>query len=443
GEVYDARLPQERGHLRAAHAWVDPDGDPDLKGSYRFKHHLVAEDGTVGAAVEKFCSTDIGVLNGGRAGTTIPGADKQGVWEHEAAHLRDGHKDEPGYEPPPLKGEEEAPAAEPGAANLVSPRAYAHVSKLVNERPWAVQSGVLRFMADLLRFRAEGGALTVAEIDERLAAAKAQNGERPGGVQMGSVAVLPMYGVISQRMSLMSDMSGGTSIDELRGALRGALNDPSVSAIVFDIDSPGGSVDGMPEFASELRQARQGRKPIVGQVNTLAASAAYWLGAQMSELVVTPSGEVGSIGVFAIHEDDTAALEKQGVKMSLISAGPFKAEGIYEPLSDVARAAIQDQVDELYGMFLADVARGRRTNIDNVATNYGQGRTLLARKALAAGMVDRIDTLETTVARLQPKPAGSRVAIGTLPHPAAVAASASRPDRAWNKRMTHKKGSLR
>jgi signal peptide peptidase SppA len=317
---------------------------------------------------------------------------------------------------------------------LIAPRAYAHVTKALYEHPWAVQRQMLTFMVNMLRFRSAGGSLSADELAERLEAARIQNGDRGGANQVGSVAVIPMYGLLSQRMSLMSDMSGGTSLDELRGSLRGALADSAVRAVVFDIDSPGGSVDGMTEFAAELRAARAGPIPIIGQVNTLAASAAYWLAAQMSEVVVTPSGEVGSLGVFAVHEDYSAADAAAGIKTTLISAGKYKVEGNeFEPLSDEARDAIQEQVDTFYQAFLSDVAKGRGSSVSAIAEGYGEGRTMLAKKALAAGMVDRIDTLEATVRRFQPRGTMSRQAATEIPlQPAAVAASVGRPDPAWN-----------
>jgi len=98
GPAMDARCPSERAALRATHAWVNPDGDPEVKSSYKFIHHMVAGDGTPGAANVRGCSTGIGVLNGGRGGTTIPDADRQGVWNHLARHLRDAD-----MTPPDLK----------------------------------------------------------------------------------------------------------------------------------------------------------------------------------------------------------------------------------------------------------------------------------------------------------------------------------------------------
>jgi signal peptide peptidase SppA len=427
GPAAEARLSNDAGAAtyRREYAWVDSGADPDTKVAYKFPHHEVAADGTPGAAN----------LNGCRAGmsrlgqSSVPMSDHPGIERHLQAHLDDAPQETATDQP-----------TEPGA--LIAPRSYRHVTKALHERPWAIQAQVLTFMVDLLRNRVSGIVLSAEEIDERLAAAKAQNGDRAGGALAGSVAVIPMYGLITQRESLMSAMSGGTSIDELRSLLRLALTDQSVSAVVFDIDSPGGSVDGVPEFAAELRSLAKGPKPIVGQVNTLCASAAYWLASNMSEIVMTPSGEVGSIGVYAAHEDVSQAEAMAGVKTTLISAGPYKTEGNpFEPLADEARAAIQDQVDAFYGMFLGDVAAGRGTTLDAAAADFGQGRTLLARKAKAAGMVDRIDTLEATVLRLQPKASRTRPAASVTPlNRAAIAASIGRPDPGWNKRM---KGKIR
>jgi len=100
GPANEARLESGRdeAYYRRAFAWQDPDGDPTKKAAYRFIHHFVAADGTPGAASTRGCSAGIGVLNGGRGGTTIPDADQRGVYNHLAAHLRDAD-----MEPPDLR----------------------------------------------------------------------------------------------------------------------------------------------------------------------------------------------------------------------------------------------------------------------------------------------------------------------------------------------------
>lgn len=324
-------------------------------------------------------------------------------------------------------------------------RRYAHVLRAVEERPWALHPPVLRMMADLARLRSAGGRLEPEEIDRRLAAAADDNGARSGAVMSGPVAIVPVYGLLAKRMSLMSAMSGGTSYDELQSAIAELVNDPAVSAIVLDVDSPGGEVDGLTEFAAFVRAARE-RKPVVAQVDTLAASAAYWIASQCTEVVVTPSGQVGSIGVYTAHQDVSGAMAQDGVQVTLVSAGKYKVEGNpYEPLAEDARAAIQDQVDAYYAMFLGDVARGRGTTPDAVASGYGEGRTVMARAAVAAGMADRVDTLEGTVNRLKPRSQRQRQAASSAPvsiaaakpadQPAAAAAAPATPDRAWNARV--------
>lgn len=95
GPANEARLPSEEGPLRAAHAWVNSSGDDDAKSSYRYPHHFVSGNGTVGAASTVACSAGIAVLNGGRGGTTIPASDRQGVYAHLSRHLRDANLNVP------------------------------------------------------------------------------------------------------------------------------------------------------------------------------------------------------------------------------------------------------------------------------------------------------------------------------------------------------------
>jgi signal peptide peptidase SppA len=275
------------------------------------------------------------------------------------------------------------------------------------EAPWALLPRTLSRIIDLVR---QGP--TALEIDGSTVVAL--DGAHDGAVRMGGVAVVPVYGVIEHREDWLMQYFGGCSVEGLRETLSAALADASVTAIVLDIDSPGGTVAGITEFAAEVRAARGGAKPIVAVANTLAASAAYWLASQADEIVCSPSGHVGSIGVYAIHQDISRMIDEMGVTMTLVSAGEHKTEGNeYEPLSDDARADIQGRVDATYGQFLADVAAGRRVTTADVEANYGGGRVLTAKKALAAGMVDRVESLGQTIQRLG-KAGGRRRAIAAV-----------------------------
>lgn len=218
--------------------------------------------------------------------------------------------------------------------------------------------------------------------------------------QSGAVAVLQLAGPIFPRGSALDDLFGPVaSAERFALTMRQAAADPAVGAIVLDIHSPGGSVAGIPEAVAAVRDANA-QKPVVAAANHLAASAAYWIASAAREIIVTPAGEVGSIGVFAAHQDISQALDKAGVKVSLISAGKHKTEGNpYEPLTDEARESIQARVNEFYGMFVADVARGRKTSADTVRETFGEGRMVGAKQAVSLGMADGVGDLGDAIRR--------------------------------------------
>ena len=146
------------------------------------------------------------------------------------------------------------------------------------------------------------------------------------------------------------------------------------------------------------------------RANSLAASAAYWIGCSASEFYVTPGGEVGSIGVWQAHFDYSKALEEEGVKPTLISAGKFKVEGNpYLPLDPEAQAFMQSRVDDYYNAFVQAVAVGRGVSVDDVRNGMGEGRVLGADAALAQRMVDGIASFDDVLARMQAKVRGNAV----------------------------------
>jgi signal peptide peptidase SppA len=168
-------------------------------------------------------------------------------------------------------------------------------------------------------------------------------------------------------------------------------------------------VYGVAELASEIVKARA-QKPVVAVANSLAASAAYWIGCAASEFYVTPGGEVGSIGVWQAHFDYSKALEEEGVKTTLVSAGKFKVEGNpYVPLDPQAQAFMQSRVDDYYNAFIQAVAVGRGVSVDDVRNGMGEGRVLGADAALAQRMVDGIASFDDVLARMQAKVTGNAV----------------------------------
>lgn len=286
--------------------------------------------------------------------------------------------------------------------------------------PWALLPAYLGTMNAVLS-NWQDGVRPSAEVLEMIASDKNARLIRKESAQQvqGSIAVLPLYGAIMQRANMVSDVSGGgaTSTQQFTRALREAVENPAVESIIIDIDSPGGSVFGTPELAGEIYRARA-QKPIIGIANSLCASAAYWIGSQCSEIYCTPSGQVGSIGVYRCHEDISKALEEDGVSVTMISAGRYKVEGNpYEPLSDAARENLQKMVNDSYEMFVAEIARGRGVSVASVKNGMGEGRCLSASDALQARMIDGIATFDEVVAKCGgggSKKAGAGMSVNAL-----------------------------
>lgn len=274
---------------------------------------------------------------------------------------------------------------------------YEHLVSYVASEMWAILPSKLSDILAALAYRASGATFSEAEIQARIGGRPDRQAVPASG---DAVAVIPIHGTIAHRGGRMPMSSGGTSTEAIGVAFRAALADDRVGTILFDVDSPGGTVTGVAELADEIFAAR-GQKRMVSMVNGLAASAAYWLATQADEVVSIPSGESGSIGVFFAHEDVSKALADNGVSITLLKAGKYKAEiNPFTPLTDEAREFVQARVDAAYGQFVSAVARGRGVSAADVRNGFGEGRVLVAKDAKSAGMIDRIASPEATVARL-------------------------------------------
>jgi signal peptide peptidase SppA len=271
--------------------------------------------------------------------------------------------------------------------------------------PWALMPERLSALAAVISRWSQGTPASDAakfqiQTDRVLRDTRRQTSAAISG---GGIAVIPIYGVITQRGNMVDDVSGPgmVSTQLVAQMLRQAVADDAVSQILLDIDSPGGSVYGVSELGDAILSARS-QKPVVAIANSLAASAAYWVGSQASEFYVTAGGEVGSIGVWQAHFDYSQALAAEGVTPTLISAGKFKVEGNpYAPLSEEAQGFMQSRVDDYFLGFTKAIAKGRNLPIAQVRDGMGQGRVLGADAALAQNMVDGIASFEEVVRRMQ------------------------------------------
>ncbi len=228
---------------------------------------------------------------------------------------------------------------------------------------------------------------------------------RQNASQVGSVVVLDVSGPISHKPSIFSAFFGGASVTDLRSEFRAAMADPSVKAVVFNFDTPGGTVAGIPEFAAEILDAR-GKKPIIAQADSLMASAGYWLGASADKIISTPSGDVGSVGVITMHADVSKANENDGVKVTVFASSKYKGEmSPYSALTDDAAKATQARIDAAGDEFNKAIAAGRGVSLADARSNFGEGRIVRAADALKAGMIDGVATLEQTLSGLLGRPA--------------------------------------
>lgn len=225
----------------------------------------------------------------------------------------------------------------------------------------------------------------------------------------GTVAVFNLFGPIMPRAEALEDVSQQAALlVPFQKAFTESAADPTLAGMVINIDSPGGWMDLVPETAAMIRKARRPDRPIVAVANTLAASAAYWIASAADELVVTPSGEVGSIGVYVVHQDISERLAAEGIRMQFFAEGPRKTEiNPFEPMSQEAGKALQSRVRSGYDLFVADVAKGRkvseavvRADPEKSDKHFGGGRVYGAKEAVRLGMADRVATLDETITRL-------------------------------------------
>lgn len=264
--------------------------------------------------------------------------------------------------------------------------------------PLAVERGFLDAFVGVINLRAADGlSFTGADLHAELGVPMPR---AQGTGADGRIAVIPIMGAIANRAHSM-----GTGADRIAAMVDEAVNSARVDGIVFDVHSPGGTVVGTPELADTIFRASQ-VKPTASVANGLMASAAYWAGAAANEVVVTPSGEIGGIGIIALHEDHAADLEAKGIRVTEFSAGKYKTQGApWKALTEEDAAYMDSRVQTAYDWFVKDVARfrtreGRNVTPAAVRSGYGEGRALTAKDAVAAGLADRIDSLEGTIARM-------------------------------------------
>lgn len=252
-----------------------------------------------------------------------------------------------------------------------------------------------------------GGQLQAMHDDDDPAIEAASPSERRlQAARETGVYVLPIHGALVSRSAHLDMCTTMTSYEDIRGQLQSALNDGSVEHIALDIDSPGGSATGMIDLASEIYAARN-LKPITAIVNFSAYSAAYGLASAASEIVLSNSSGVGSIGVIARHVDMSKRYESEGVKITTIFAGARKADLSSDaPLSEEAAAWLTELVQQNYAEFTDMVARNRGLTV--AAVRGTEAGVYFGQQGIALGLADRIEPPQAAINRIAAQVAAKR-----------------------------------
>lgn len=209
------------------------------------------------------------------------------------------------------------------------------------------------------------------------------------------IALIPVSGPIFRHANLMTEISGATATGSLATDIQAALDNPSVNVLVLDIDSPGGEATGINELAEMIYQAR-GTKPIKAYVGGQAASASYWIASAAEEVIVDDTAQLGSVGVvLSLRKREDRPGEKSYEIVS--SNAPNKRPDLE---TEAGRAQLQTRTDELANVFLDKVARNRSIPRDEVNDRFRQGGVATGALAVAAGMADRLGSLESLIAEL-------------------------------------------
>ena len=282
-------------------------------------------------------------------------------------------------------------------------RALPILLEYISGQNWAMQPSTLQQMVDIVERHVRGDRISDDEIKDITAARTIKGSDkRTFEITDGGMAVIPVSGIIAKYSRLVNGSSKprGTSIETLRGQFDEAMTDARVKGIFLHIESPGGNLDGLADFAEDIYNASF-EKPITAYADDLAASAAYWLGCQANAFYANQTADVGSIGVYTLYVDSSARAEQLGLKFHIVRSGPNKGVGSAGvEITEANLAAIQTRIDTFYDIFIAAVLRGRgqagltEENLRELA----DGRTYIGADAAEKKLIDGVYSLRQAFA---------------------------------------------
>lgn len=264
------------------------------------------------------------------------------------------------------------------------------------------------------------------ELSLRAVASSFEEGEQEEGdfgefsymmSKADNLAVVNVSGSLVSKNRPYNRYMGLVSYDEIRNAVFTAI-ESDVDAIVLNMDTPGGQATGIAELSDFLAEVNTGVKPIYTYTGTIMASGGYWLGSVGQEIYASRLATVGSIGVVTVHASYKEMLQKEGIDVTVLRAGEFKALGSpYEKLDEKARAQIEAQMNSIYDVFLGTVAENRGTSVEALKSTAAEGRVFIGADAAKVGLVDKITSFDSAMAEIsrKVKPSGSRTSFNSIP----------------------------
>ncbi len=251
-------------------------------------------------------------------------------------------------------------------------------------------------------------------INDRLAQCRGMRIELPAAVAVladpqdpnlqvvDGVAIIQIVGFLRKRTGIFDRLFGAVSIGDIEAQIRAAASDKAINATILLIDSPGGEQAGMTDLADAIWEHRN-VKTIVAYVSDMAASGGYYAASQTERIIVDRDAIIGSIGTFTVITDTSGAAAAEGIKVHVIKRGEFKGfEVDGAPISDAVLDHMQDVVNSMGDIFVADVARGRGARLPIARVEaLADGKVWVGKEAVALGLVDDVGTFNNTVDQLR------------------------------------------
>ena len=275
---------------------------------------------------------------------------------------------------------------------------------IINDRLWAGSQDQYEAL-----MKADAG-LTTAQIlqmhVDKAANTQASTQRPPRLLEVGDdgIATITVAGALVNTESWINEYLGRTAYSEIRDALISAASDSRAKHILMLVDSGGGSASGPDDISRLVRQIHKSVKPVSTYTGSTMASAAYWIGAAAGKVYADRTAMVGSIGVIAVVKEYTEMMKSEGVGVTVIRAGKYKAlANGYEKLTAPGEKQVQDACTAVYDVFIESMAGYRGVSAQKFDDEMGQGREFTGQAAMDAGLVDGITTYDALVGKIRAK----------------------------------------